>query len=112
MKKLISIFCLFFAITAHADKRGGTSESHVRTVSTTDGEDAQRIYVKIKTPAIPGEDTAKYGNIEYKVKRSKDGLDQTVCTHKTSFATNEEVFHCKQQHSETATPIPEFEPND
>ena len=82
------------------------------TSVTVSGAAAEQLWEKIKTPVIQGSSSGYTGETTvYKVLRSEDGLEQTVCTSQSNFRTKTApVTTCTTQKSTNGKPLPQFLP--
>lgn len=85
------------------------TESSSRTFS---GVQAKQTWTSIRSSEIRGSSNGWAGYSEtYKVLRSEDGLNQTVCSKQTFFRGNQApLFSCTVEKSVNGRPLPVFVP--
>jgi hypothetical protein len=82
------------------------------TSVTYSGIKAQQEFDSIAGNVIPGSSSGWSGEVEsYKVERSQDGLEQTVCSLITNYRTKvAPKYSCTQEISLNGQPLPIFKP--
>jgi hypothetical protein len=96
-------------IPPHHNPHAGT-ESKSETYS---GPRAERKWNNIKTPVLRGSVSGWTGDAEaWKVERSEDGLEQTVCSQVTNFRNKKKPakYSCTEEVSLDGKPLPKFVP--
>jgi hypothetical protein len=106
MKALVSILALFSICTARADI---LHASNVTTTTVT-GPAAQQLWNSLNVPVLRG-DSLRTESSAYKVLRSSDGLEQTVCEQTVYYIMQKpSEYRCTDSKSTDGTQIPVFVP--
>jgi hypothetical protein len=116
MKTMIAIFMVAGLVSTakadippHHNPHAGT-ESKSETYS---GPRAERKWSNIRTAVLPGSVSGWSGQAEsWKVERSADGLEQTVCSKVTNFRNKKTPakYSCTEEDSLNGKPLPKFVP--
>ena len=113
MKKMIAILAILGAsqfATADIPLPHNPAKQTESKSSTYSGARAEAKYASISGQEIVGASSGWTGDMQtYKVERSSDGLEQTVCSKQYNSRNKmAPVYSCTKEESENGQPLPEF----
>jgi hypothetical protein len=111
MKKILVAAIVLFAAAplARADIPHGPAADDFDSKSFN-GQEAEDMYSSLPGPDQAG-DSLRTQASSYRVKRSDDGLEQTICERISFFIVKKPTeYHCTQEKSKSGKPLPVFHP--